>query len=344
MSTNTFNDLQSGWLHKLSWVNIHRSWRKRFFVLSEKELRYYKNQGDARLAGTIDLKHYRGVSPCATKLSPWSFRIESGCRHHFSHILYADTEADRDVWMRKIRAHILKQSGEHDCHFSPSNNSSSSDLRQSIATNDSVLDKWLERLDLQESSKEKKQASSPTWQPRSISTSLPHHIPHNNSTISCYDFPDNSSSSGSSVTVSPSSYENNQRTSMLANAFALNAQTRLRRWGTTTSVASERYPLSPTPTPTPSSPQSTFETSIHRDSEWSALDLFHFEEDTACRPTTHTDTRHAVYVAANNNRRSSMELSSLPPSLPPPTSPLPPPPRATVHRRLSEHTHHYTSL
>lgn len=32
----------SGWLYKLSWINVRRSWRKRFFVLHEKELRYYR--------------------------------------------------------------------------------------------------------------------------------------------------------------------------------------------------------------------------------------------------------------------------------------------------------------
>ncbi|KAI9496951.1 hypothetical protein BDB00DRAFT_47059 [Zychaea mexicana] len=148
----SFAELQSGWLHKLSWVNIHRSWRKRHFVLGDKELRYYKHQGDIRPTGIVDLKHYRDVTPCSTKQSQWSFRIDSGCRHHFSHILHADSEADREIWVQAIRIKIHKQHNQHSCSHSYYDDSEDT-LTTAINnnnTNDSVLDKWLERLDLQE--------------------------------------------------------------------------------------------------------------------------------------------------------------------------------------------------
>ncbi|KAG2218368.1 hypothetical protein INT45_012510 [Circinella minor] len=441
----SFADLQSGWLHKLSWVNIHRSWKRRYFTLNEKELRYYKHQGDIRPTGIIDLKHYREISSCSTKYSQWSFRIESACRHHASHILAADTEDERDIWMERIRSHIHKQhkqhtsctgsSGYHEYAVHASNFQRQQHHQQPgapyqstttpLLNNESVLDKWLERLDLQDnntngtskssiaSTSPPSSSSSSPGRPHVISTSLPKNYVNSQSaaTVTGFDHarplsPESPSSSifttgSSSVTLSPpnfgestplvtplstnknndngdSSNNNNSassssstsKASMLANAFAISARSRLKK--RVTSSLSDQQQQQPQQ---PSSPRTSNETttstrsSIHQQNNsneqyWSTsssgLDIFHFEEDQTIsnRPSSIGSTVTLPHIIDttkfNNNQyhptnnRSSIEFSTdIPPpfTAPPPQAPLPPPPRNNnIYRRLSTQTHQTTSL
>ncbi|KAI9246728.1 hypothetical protein BDA99DRAFT_609525 [Phascolomyces articulosus] len=347
----SFADLQTGWLHKLSWLNIHRSWKRRYFVLHEKELRYYKHQGDIRPTGMIDLKHYNGITPCTTKQSPWSFRIESGCCYHASHILAAESEQERDEWIERLYPYIQKQHRlHHNCAGSNEQQKqqtiTSMKNTKGEAEEGSVLDKWLERLDLQDddntttttmtngTSASSPPSSSSKSTTHLISTSLPQNYVYNHSatTIGCFDHPpqhpfDSSLSTTSSIlttgsstiTASPSStgevatppttHNNNNnnnntnstssKASMLANAFAISARSRLRRM--TSSSTEQPQPPMPPPQQQPASPRTSNETMystgstshiIHNighptpysNETWSTssgLDIFHFEDDIA---------------------------------------------------------------
>ncbi|KAI9310502.1 hypothetical protein BX666DRAFT_2006612 [Dichotomocladium elegans] len=156
-----------GWLYKLTWFNLHRSWQRRYFVLDDCELRYYKQQNDPRPIGTVDLRLYSDVGPYPSKHSPFTFRIDSECNHHRAFLLHAETKSELEHWMAALVSSI-HPAGHSSCIY---------DIESDTG---SVLDKWLERLDLQDddpkspttSSSTNTRSSSWTFQSPALSRSM----------------------------------------------------------------------------------------------------------------------------------------------------------------------------
>ncbi|CAO3579119.1 unnamed protein product [Absidia cylindrospora] len=137
-----FGETAEGWLSKAGLLGLTARHR-RYCVLSGNELRYYKQKTDSRPAGVIDLKHYSIAEKDSGKQYPYGFRIVSQCRNHRSYIFYADHEHGCQYWMDIINATLDPFIGKHHaCDMLPGS------LPPPEEETYSVLDKWLNRLDL----------------------------------------------------------------------------------------------------------------------------------------------------------------------------------------------------
>ncbi|KAI7874145.1 hypothetical protein K492DRAFT_211743 [Lichtheimia hyalospora FSU 10163] len=389
MSTTTVCSFREGWLYKLSWLNIHKTWRRRYFVLKDNELRYYKQPNDVKPAGVIELKHYRKVIKHPVKQSPYAFRIESRCRHHLNQLLYAENGMEGQVWMEMIQAHLDKHLPvQHQCGASGGSssyhNTSMTSIDQNLISNnddndnnDSVLDKWLERLDLQD--------EKPN---------------HSNEELAPYQQHD-----ASSVTSSSSSFSSSRRPVSLSFALGYQSNDSLDTIGSNSVIASSSYDYySPTPPPSnsnsnintttsslPLSPALSTYSSNDTQRPSSALLANAFSQNAqtrlrrrltttsdrmvSCRrqlqqhrspplspqsmdtSTTMRRRDHNIESSSssvvdlfhfeNQDRplryaRYSMDALMMPPRHPPPTTPLPPPPPSTTStvppRRFSTHS------
>ncbi|ORY94922.1 hypothetical protein BCR43DRAFT_494820 [Syncephalastrum racemosum] len=291
-----------GWLHKLSWLSLRSPWRHRFFVLHGNELCYYKHPNDSKPSGTIALKHYNRVSRHPIKESPHAFRIESDCKHHRTQVLFADNDDDSRRWIELLQTLVEgAPSSPHACSPPSSNLAATMTTASVVTESGSVLDKWLERLDLQD---EPQNHTSNTSQHDSGLPSLDAYRTSSSSSSSLQnpqqpqafrstDSLDSSASEQSPATSYSSSFGNAYRgTGVLAQAFA---QSRIQRRVTMGShnPASDKLQ-------THKHPHRVSTPVVEEDQDW---ELFHFEPD-----------EHRI-------------MQAIPPSSPPPKAPLPPPPR-----------------
>ncbi|ORZ25223.1 hypothetical protein BCR42DRAFT_399662 [Absidia repens] len=151
-----FGETAEGWLSKTGLLGLTARHR-RYCVLSGNELRYYKQKTDSRPAGAIDLKHYSIAEKDSGKQYPYGFRIVSQCRNHRSYIFYADHEQGCQYWMDIINATLDPFVGKHHaCDMVPVS------LPPPEEETYSVLDKWLNRLDLNDHNQRTTPASTTT--------------------------------------------------------------------------------------------------------------------------------------------------------------------------------------
>jgi len=78
-----------------------KSWKKRWFVLKDTTLSYYKTRGDIESLGTISLGSAGRVQPTDRKKKANGFEIPTPARTFY---LSADTDAERQSWMEVIDA------------------------------------------------------------------------------------------------------------------------------------------------------------------------------------------------------------------------------------------------
>lgn len=86
-----------------------KSWKKRWFVLRDGALSYYKQKGDFEPLGTISLSTAGRIQVNSTKKKPNTFEIPTPSRTYY---LTADTETERQTWMEILehtREHITKK-------------------------------------------------------------------------------------------------------------------------------------------------------------------------------------------------------------------------------------------
>ncbi|KAL0096340.1 hypothetical protein J3Q64DRAFT_1016755 [Phycomyces blakesleeanus] len=134
--SNFFPNAQlQGWLMKQR-HGITKAWLRRYFVLEDRTLRFYKAESDTIPQGSLDLDHYT----VHTNIIPLNIlRKENPRRSTFclvsdstnkttmpNFFLQADCDESRDIWIMLINPQVIKHT--------------------------SVLDKWLERLDIQNTS------------------------------------------------------------------------------------------------------------------------------------------------------------------------------------------------
>lgn len=168
-------------------------------------------------------------------------------------MLYADSPAEAQQWIRLIDSHIRK-TNEHDS-CCPSGSGSEITYDSS-----SVLDKWLERLDLQDNNKPTTTRSSSSYPVVSVqeekerppSLSIRHHYAASQSTESLESYSETLSSPS---VGSPASISDYRASAVLASALALRRSAS--RGGSSTLTSPQEVVLDTT-------------------TEW---DLFHFEQD-----------------------------------------------------------------
>jgi hypothetical protein len=239
------------------------------------------------------------VSRHPIKESPHAFRIESNCKHHRTHVLYASNDDDSRRWIELLQTLVEGASSSPHACSPPSSHLAASMTTSTVTEPDSVLDKWLERLDLQDepqnhTNTSRHDPSLPSLEvyrtTSSSSSSLQN--PQQPQGFRSTDSLDSSASEQSPATSYSSSFGNAYRgTGVLAQACA---QSRIQRRVT---LGSHNPPNDKLHTKHPHRASTPL---MEEDQDW---ELFHFEPD-----------EHRV-------------MQAIPPSSPPPNMPLPPPPR-----------------
>ncbi|KAI9287219.1 hypothetical protein BC943DRAFT_319269 [Umbelopsis sp. AD052] len=134
-----------GWLVKLSTGTLRKQWHRRYFVLSGHEIRYYRQENDVYPAGYINLQEYHYAHPESVKKMPFTFSILSKDRSKRPYVLYAENAQDMMIWIESLRT--VFKNRDVAIRKNASTTSTGTDEQE---YNDSVLDKWLHRLDLDE--------------------------------------------------------------------------------------------------------------------------------------------------------------------------------------------------
>ncbi|GAB5585736.1 hypothetical protein Unana1_00636 [Umbelopsis nana] len=105
-------------------------------------------QNDVHPAGLINLKEYHYAHPESIKKLPYAFSILSKDRTRRPYVLYAENSQDMMIWLETLRT-LFKERSMPERKLA-SNISTSSTTDTNEENTDSVLDKWLHRLDLDE--------------------------------------------------------------------------------------------------------------------------------------------------------------------------------------------------
>ncbi|KAI7893533.1 uncharacterized protein EV154DRAFT_501490 [Mucor mucedo] len=120
-----------GWLNKQKHGKC-KAWLKRYFVLYGEELRYYKNKNDTNALAVISLDHYSLVA----NAQPLTSMNQKQWRYHtFCLVSDDDTKFDWPDYFLQA---------ENDCERADWVDS----LHDHVSQSKSVLEKWLERLDM----------------------------------------------------------------------------------------------------------------------------------------------------------------------------------------------------
>eukprot|EP00128_Syssomonas_multiformis_P006222 Colp12_sorted_trinity150504_noHs@35288 len=91
-----------GWLTKQG--GTYKSWRKRWWVLKEKELSYFKTEDAQDPLGTIDLTVCTAITACSAELKkPHSFSLTTPSRVYY---FVADSVHDYDLWMDALHKRL----------------------------------------------------------------------------------------------------------------------------------------------------------------------------------------------------------------------------------------------
>ncbi|CAM0139228.1 hypothetical protein VKS41_005662 [Umbelopsis sp. WA50703] len=137
-----------GWLVKLSSGTLRKTWNRRYFVLSDYELRYYRQENDTHPAGMINLNDYHYAYPENIKKLPYAFSILSKDRTRRPYVLNAENTQDMMIWLESLRT-VFKDRDLSDRRATSNLSAHNTDTMDDVS--DSVLDKWLYRLDLDDS-------------------------------------------------------------------------------------------------------------------------------------------------------------------------------------------------
>lgn len=98
-----------GWLYKKS-PSIFRSWQKRYFILYNKKLKYYKNTKEGRYLGIINFDLVSVQVESIPRDNPINIVI-SLAGHSREFILRAIDSSDAREWTQAILRHILLSEG-----------------------------------------------------------------------------------------------------------------------------------------------------------------------------------------------------------------------------------------
>ncbi|XP_058449352.1 uncharacterized protein LOC131429277 isoform X4 [Malaya genurostris] len=116
----------SGWLYKQGSDGL-KVWRRRWFVLSEYILYYYKSQEEEKLLGTVLLPSYK-ISACFPEdkvYRKFAFKCEHTNMRTF--VFAAETAESMTAWVRSLTLATMMQGSSESEGSPPSNNARSGD-------------------------------------------------------------------------------------------------------------------------------------------------------------------------------------------------------------------------
>lgn len=91
--------IRQGYLTKKG--SVVKNWKRRWFILDNQTLVYYKNKGDIDSAGIINLDRCKITYENNIAIGkPYSFEIHTIDRIYY---LYADSKEDLDGWLRSLQ-------------------------------------------------------------------------------------------------------------------------------------------------------------------------------------------------------------------------------------------------
>ncbi|KAL0088292.1 hypothetical protein J3Q64DRAFT_1846458 [Phycomyces blakesleeanus] len=123
LSNSTYPIIFEGWLLKQR-QNIRKAYIRRYFVLTDCELRYYKNETDTTPQNILSLFNYQVDNTYYSRQSPNTFRLISNddTKNKFPDFnLQAETEQAMNAWIDALQRH---------------------------SSGSNVLDKWLDLYDI----------------------------------------------------------------------------------------------------------------------------------------------------------------------------------------------------
>ena len=98
-----------GWLHKKS-PSIFKSWQRRYFILYNKKLKYYKNAKEGRYLGIIDFDLVSVQVESVPRENPTNV-VLSVAGHRRQFVLRGSCTNDVREWTQTILRHILLSEG-----------------------------------------------------------------------------------------------------------------------------------------------------------------------------------------------------------------------------------------
>ncbi|GAN07367.1 hypothetical protein MAM1_0158d06864 [Mucor ambiguus] len=147
-----------GWLHISTRFSLLHPLKMRYFVLLDKELRYYKHPDDTHAAGVIELKDFQGIEEHnASDLFGFKLVSETS-KGHWIPMLYAETKEERCLWMKRIKANLNRLSkcshhcSPYFCVLDSHHHGNKDDSVHGHHALSSVLGRWLNKLDLYDGS------------------------------------------------------------------------------------------------------------------------------------------------------------------------------------------------
>ena len=96
---------KEGYLTKLG--KIRKNWLKRWFVLRNQNLSYYKTKQCLKPIAILDISLARGIEYDSTKRKDFAFRIEFPHRTYF---IYAKSNADCVNWVELLKSKLIQPS------------------------------------------------------------------------------------------------------------------------------------------------------------------------------------------------------------------------------------------
>ncbi|CAO3622919.1 unnamed protein product [Cunninghamella blakesleeana] len=189
------DEVVEGWLSKNSLLSLTSKYHKRYCILTKNELRCYKNKDDQRPSSIIELRHYKIAEKQNSKQQPHSFRIITHCKSYRTYTFIAEHERDCQYWIDRINLNLKTFKGQCHHHCEETNPLSPTILNSNNDDSYSVLDKWLNKLDLNDrqnnvwaSATTTSSSSSSTLSPsptlNSLSQQQHHHHHHHTTSLS----------------------------------------------------------------------------------------------------------------------------------------------------------------
>ncbi|KAI8884894.1 PH domain-like protein, partial [Backusella circina FSU 941] len=95
-----------GWLHKRS--DRFKTWNKRWFILRDSSLFYFKNPKDNKMKGIICLQGYRVIAdPSTSGNKRYGFKLYHDRERVFQ--FYTDTPEEMKKWMQALMKTTIKR-------------------------------------------------------------------------------------------------------------------------------------------------------------------------------------------------------------------------------------------
>ncbi|KAL6076948.1 Pleckstrin y domain-containing H member 2 [Balamuthia mandrillaris] len=104
---------KQGWMTKKG--NHVKNWKRRFFVLSKKELKYFVNDMAFKAKGVVLIKEVKAVQLSTDARAPnFSFELVTPSR---TYVFSCESQQDVESWMEQLEARRNALAANSSAHF-----------------------------------------------------------------------------------------------------------------------------------------------------------------------------------------------------------------------------------